>query len=317
MNGKEISPLAYDESSVYKRFESLIELNSKDILEIGGCLSPLIYSNNIQSWTSLDPLYAPDQGQPLVNPQDSGKKQQPRFICSRAEDLDFPLESFDCIFSCNALHHVQDLLLVLRKLHAVLKARNRCFPDHPNYFLDYIKCLDSVQKRGILKENFFEEVETKIKKTVEEIDWGALPLSWIHGDPSLDNSIFCRQTSQIFLIDLDDARMGFRVWDLVRALVVVGAFDVHSSTVKSVRKTWDIKPMQWILNGFLKHQKLEPSEIDKFLSLLQLNAILIFISEFDLDDEEFGQCLQDSITEQADKLLQLISKLEVRYLNVH
>jgi len=121
MNGKEISALAYDEASVYKRFESLIELNSKNILEIGGCLSPLIYSNNIQSWTSLDPLHAPDQGQPLVNPQDAGKKKQLRFICSRAEDLDFPSESFDCIFSCNALHHVQDLLLVLRKLHAVLK----------------------------------------------------------------------------------------------------------------------------------------------------------------------------------------------------
>lgn len=196
------------------------------------------------------------------------------------------------------------------------KARNRWFPDHPNYFLEYIKCLDRVQKRGVLKESFFEEVEAKIKKTVEEIDWGALPLSWIHGDPSPDNSIFCRYTSQIFLIDLDDARMGFRVWDLVRALVVVGAFDIHSSSVKFVRKTWDIEPMQWILNGFLKHQKLESSEIDKFLSLLQLNAILIFISEFDLDDEEFGQCLQDSIPEQADKLLQLINNLEVRYLNV-
>lgn len=121
MNGKKISSLAYDEASVYKRFESLIELNSKDILEIGGCLSPIIYSNKIQSWTSLDPLYAPDQGQPLVNPQDAGKKEQSRFICSRAEDLDFPSESFDCIFSCNALHHVQDLLLVLKKLHTVLK----------------------------------------------------------------------------------------------------------------------------------------------------------------------------------------------------
>ena len=65
--------VALDEKEVFTRFKNLIELRSKVILEIGGSIDDsLLHGVGVSQWISVDPMYQPNDVQPLIN--SSGSK---------------------------------------------------------------------------------------------------------------------------------------------------------------------------------------------------------------------------------------------------
>jgi ubiquinone/menaquinone biosynthesis C-methylase UbiE len=95
---------------------SLVGFSDKDVLEVGGCVTPeLIASFCPKSWTSID-----------INPRRfEGKDASHREFFSHRQmsvtNLEFPDNSFDRVFSVNCFEHVDDMAKAFSEMQRVLR----------------------------------------------------------------------------------------------------------------------------------------------------------------------------------------------------
>jgi len=108
-----------------------------------------------------------------------------------------------------------------------------------------------------------------------------LSQSFIHGDASASH---CLSTSDgPVLIDLDELRWGYCLFDLSQALSTVGAFDRHDLHMH-LRERWNAPAMVALLSGYESVRALRPSERRGLGPWLGLTAIRVAAGELHIDD---------------------------------
>lgn len=101
---------------------SLVGFSGKDVLEVGGCVTPDLIAPFVpKSWTSID-----------INPRRfEGKENSPKEFFSHKQmsvtNLKFPDNSFDRIFSVNCFEHVDDMEKAFSEMHRVLRPGGMLF----------------------------------------------------------------------------------------------------------------------------------------------------------------------------------------------
>ena len=101
---------------------SLVGFSGKDVLEVGGCVTPdLIAPLRPKSWMSID-----------INPrrfEGKGNSQEEFFSHKQMSvtNLEFPDDSFDRIFSVNCFEHVDDMSKAFSEMHRVLRPGGMLF----------------------------------------------------------------------------------------------------------------------------------------------------------------------------------------------
>lgn len=190
------------------------------------------------------------------------------------------------------------------------KARALFFPDHPALICEYINILDKLCTNMGLPINLIKEIKNHIQEMIGKISWDKLPLAWLHGDASPFNALLSNSNKEILLIDLDNARKGYRIWDLLRGAVAAGAFDFTSQIVKDVRNSWNDSLMESIFTGYSEVSRITPIEWKNLKPCLGVMLVLAFISEFDLDDEIYGICSKTNLHQNIQNVKILLDKLE-------
>lgn len=92
--------IAYDEKTVINNMRSLVDLKGKRVLELGGNLNEdIVRECGVVEWVSVDPMK-----------EDYISKDRV-YKCYKMPLLDFKLLEghFDCVYSSNALEHVNNL----------------------------------------------------------------------------------------------------------------------------------------------------------------------------------------------------------------
>lgn len=107
----------------YLKFgNSLVGFSGKDVLEVGGCVTPdLIAPFRPKGWTAID-----------INPRRFVGKENSteKFFSYRqmsVTDLDFPDNSFDRIFSVNCFEHIDDMEKAFSEMNRVLRPGGMLF----------------------------------------------------------------------------------------------------------------------------------------------------------------------------------------------
>lgn len=102
--------LAKDQATVFAQFAELIDLNGKDVLEIGGCIPESLISRvEAGRWWACDPRIPASRGDLLIS------------LGGYAESIPLESKSIDAIFSCNAMQHVQSVPAVFGEAARLLK----------------------------------------------------------------------------------------------------------------------------------------------------------------------------------------------------
>lgn len=105
------SGIATDERKVFEDFKREFNLKDKVILEVGGSIPfELIANSPIQQWVAIDPLN---------NNTSIGSRYYE--VQGIAQEVKYPNDSFDYVFSSNAFHLISELDAALRELYRVLK----------------------------------------------------------------------------------------------------------------------------------------------------------------------------------------------------
>ena len=104
--------IAYDEKTVINNMRSLVDLKGKRVLELGGNLNEdIVRECGVVEWVSVDPMK-----------EDYISKDRV-YKCYKMPLLDFKLLEghFDCVYSSNALEHVNNLRQCLMYIYNSLK----------------------------------------------------------------------------------------------------------------------------------------------------------------------------------------------------
>lgn len=186
------------------------------------------------------------------------------------------------------------------------KARKRWFPDTKKTIIGYLQFLDLTALKYNINKNIVKKINKAVNNSLNRILWTQLPNSWIHGDIAFDNSIY---SNTIHLIDFDNTRYSYRIWDICKALSIAGAFKDNTLTKKNISTQWNTKLMNHIYNGYTENISLTTLEKLFFNDILTLTTVTSFISEFDLDDPDYNICELDKISEEYEKLVNLLNQL--------
>jgi len=99
-------------------FSSALDLDGKDVLEIGGAIPPSkVLSLKVKSWTSIDINERRLEDAEHSNSQDTRYKT----LLMSAENMGFEDQKFDVIFSGNCFEHIFDVPSALAEMYRVLR----------------------------------------------------------------------------------------------------------------------------------------------------------------------------------------------------
>lgn len=185
--------------------------------------------------------------------------------------------------------------------------RQQLFPDKPMYIKKYLKYFYNSKISWAFDRKLLRRILELNAIFLKYIEWDKLEISWIHGDPGIDNTI--NSQDKILFIDLDNIRVGYRIWDIIQLCSLLGAFKKSGNSIKKLHLEWQEKPIHNLLNGFKSIIKLNPAENRNLPYLIGLKLIMTFIAEFDLDDS-YDPTFKNFNTNMNYELSKLICLLE-------
>lgn len=116
------------------------------------------------------------------------------------------------------------------------------------------------------------------------VAWDALPQGLMHGDPGPDNIIFVNDSPH--LIDFDDARIGFRIWDSARA---VGEYAVEAqSNAGEVFARFDMQLLAEMIGEGCGLPDAQKAEQDAWEPMVRLSVVSALFGRINLDWELNG-----------------------------
>lgn len=140
---------------------------------------------------------------------------------------------------------------------------------------------------------------------VSSLSAGLRP-QFVHGDPNPFNCLDPGPRGNQVLVDLDDARWGLPLWDLLQAAVLVGGIvRRNENAAASVRPDWDAEAVAALLEGYACVRPLTAGERHLFGPYLRLAALGVMVKAFEL--EVAGSRPPADLADQAQRLLELLS----------
>lgn len=136
---------------------------------------------------------------------------------------------------------------------------------------------------------------------------GELSQSFIHGDASSQHCLM--KPDGPVLIDFDELRWGYCIFDMSQALSTLGGFDLRESGMQ-LRDGWNWSAMRSFRMAYELVRPLRHAERQTLLDWLGLVIIRIAAGEMHIDDP--GETPNPSTARSAEKLLELLSTLEER-----
>jgi Ser/Thr protein kinase RdoA (MazF antagonist) len=114
-----------------------------------------------------------------------------------------------------------------------------------------------------------------------DVDTGSLPSGFIHGDVSPLNAIW--NAGIATLIDLDEMRWGYRLFDAVQGVATVAGFD-PGPAARIVRTRWELGRAHAFLTGWSHEVRPTTAEVRAFDVFLKLTLVRVVVGELNLDD---------------------------------
>lgn len=192
--------------------------------------------------------------------------------------------------------------------------RQELFPDKPFYIQKYLSFLNKSKISDAFDKSLINRIIGLNADLLSRITWNDLAHSWIHGDPGLDNALICKEKTLIF--DLDNIRIGYKIWDLVRLCSLLGAFEYLDAPYKGLYKDWNIDEISFLINGFQESLALDKNDYKNFPFLMGISLIMNFIAEFDLDDsfDPTFKCFSKDMNQEFEKLIKLVEDVKTKKL---
>lgn len=187
------------------------------------------------------------------------------------------------------------------------KMRQQLFPDKSLNIKKYLKFFLNSKVAGLLKPTLVSKIIKLNSQLLECIEWNQLKTSWLHGDPGLDNAL--EYKGKVLFFDLDNIRVGYRIWDLVRLCALLGSFKTLNTSKKELHSHWKQTSMCDLISGFNSVIKLDKVECKNLSYLIGIHVIMNFIAEFDLDDS-YDPTFKLFNQDMNNELLKLINLLE-------
>lgn len=115
----------------------------------------------------------------------------------------------------------------------------------------------------------------------------------------------------VFLFDLDNLRIGYRIWDITRICSFLGSFKVIDGEKRELYDKWNINEMKALISGFCDKTQISKVEKADFIKLIGIHTIMGFIAEYDIDDsfDRTFKLYNNDINNELKKLIKLLNKL--------
>ncbi|MCU0322938.1 MAG: hypothetical protein MUE72_11005, partial [Chitinophagaceae bacterium] len=187
--------------------------------------------------------------------------------------------------------------------------RQRLFPDTSKNIIEYFKFFSNCKISNFFNPDLIIELSELNYKLLEKIPWNGLDISWIHGDPGLDNAINYKNT--VLFCDLDNIRLGYKTWDVARLCAFLGSFKVINTSIKELYTEWNQEQVNSLIKGFSSVVGFNKIEYIHLPYLIGIHAVMNFIAEFDIDDsfDPTFQLLSPDINLELKKLINLLRSL--------
>jgi Ser/Thr protein kinase RdoA (MazF antagonist) len=189
-------------------------------------------------------------------------------------------------------------------------ARSRWFPDRCDILINYADQYlgKRIERASPNTYSLYLQIRAEIESRVNNKAWNSLNCQFLHGDPSPENCLWKSDTQTPLWIDLDDARWGFRIWDLARCAVELAAIKPRKPhEVAILRSDWDLETLSLLLDGFESVLPLDNCEKVMLPECLVLASVAVIIALLDLDETELQT--PDEITCICRSLLHLINTI--------
>ena len=189
--------------------------------------------------------------------------------------------------------------------------RQILFPDKKESIQEYFKFFLNCSISNFFDSSLINQLMDLNDKLLDKVSWEELEISYIHGDPGPDNSIGYKD--KIFFFDLDNIRVGYRIWDISRLCAFMGSFQTISGSTRELYSKWNQKQIFALFRGFSSIIKLSKVEIDNLPNLIGIHTIMGFIAEFDIDDsfDPTFKLFNSDINNELRKIIDLVQGLGI------
>jgi Ser/Thr protein kinase RdoA (MazF antagonist) len=194
--------------------------------------------------------------------------------------------------------------------------RQILFPDKSKNIQEYFNFFFSCKISNSFESNLINQLLELNNKILGKISWSKLDASWIHGDPGLDNSI--NYKNNVLFFDLDNIRLGYRIWDISRLCAFLGSFRIINGSVRELYQDWNQEQVSALIKGFNSVIKLNRIEHTHLPYLIGIHTIMNFIAEFDIDDsfDPTFKLLNLDINNELRKLIHLVQSVNILKLDL-
>lgn len=155
--------------------------------------------------------------------------------------------------------------------------RDRWLPDTPHQLRSVGKFMSDLGLPGDSRAAIDGILENAARVAARH----NLRAGFIHGDVSPHNAVWT--VDRAALIDFDEIRWGFRLFDAVQGVATVGGLDPGPAG-PTVRTTWASDRAQAFLAGWAPEARPTPAEVAVFSAYLKLALVRVVVGELDLDD---------------------------------
>jgi Ser/Thr protein kinase RdoA (MazF antagonist) len=184
-------------------------------------------------------------------------------------------------------------------------ARRRWFPDRPDLLIEHLTFLPRFQSDGPSLASLFRKLRDKVAAAADGIDWAALPEQWLHGDAAPDNAVIDQRCGGVALVDFDDARWGFRCWEVAQLAATVGGIDVVCGRTSTIRDAWCWEELHLLLAGYQESFKIREEEKWAFDKLLRVTLVLAAMGELNIDEPGWSGATMEL---EFERLIRLIGE---------
>jgi Ser/Thr protein kinase RdoA (MazF antagonist) len=160
---------------------------------------------------------------------------------------------------------------------SVPRDRSSRLPDRWEWIVPYLRHLAVDPVSGSLVS---ELVSAIISAQHAPDSWHSLPAQMIHGDVHPVN--FVASGDSTILVDLDEARFGYRLWDIAHAAAAIGCIQT-SGRENDVRESWDVTRLGSFVAGLSDFMSLSQSENVLMRGVLASATAVVVIEDLDYD----------------------------------
>ncbi|ARU60383.1 hypothetical protein CBW65_04360 [Tumebacillus avium] len=150
---------------------------------------------------------------------------------------------------------------------------------------------------GLDGEKWIEKIVDRLERADSTVEWEKLPQQFLHGDAHVNNCVRLPD-GRVLIVDLDDARWGYRLTDLAWACSISSGimWDTEHSQPR-IANELNVEKIKKIVRGYEEIAPLQDAELAALPYLLSMNLVLAFINCTGLDEEDVppAKDLQDQI----------------------